>query len=371
MKPDRELRMLFVYTSGWAQRVADVAAGNAPAEGYGYFSLRDSGFDVRAVDESVASGRGWRAVSQAVQRSYFVPRSGLGYRLHQARGVRAQLQGDPHRWIIATTDSIALPLLAQKRRGTVRNPIVYQSIGLCDGIHSGRVQAALARRYLRLAREAQVVLVYTEVEAKLFDALVPGLPVRRIPLGIDADWWSGLSDGTAVPGTILAPGRDPSRSFPTLAAAVAGLPVRTIIVGSLARAQGVSPTPTIEVQDDVPLAELRRLLAQAQLVVIPSRPSAYGSGHVTALQAMAAGKPVVMTDTGWARDEGLRHAEHFVHVPAANPHALREAISAVLDRADGGAALGRRAQALVRSRMTPARQAHALLDALSATAPSG
>src|SRR5207244_1576485 len=99
----------------------EVAAGAAPAEAYGFFALRDRRVDVDAVDGSLPSHPVWRLASQAFQRFYVIPRSGMGYRLHQASSIRSYLRADPRRWIIATTDSIALPLLGLKRRGRLEN----------------------------------------------------------------------------------------------------------------------------------------------------------------------------------------------------------------------------------------------------------
>ncbi len=357
-------RFLFVFSGGWEERLREVASGSAPAERHGFFVLRKRGMKVDAVDSSLPSGEVWKLLSLALQRWIVIPRSGLGYRVHQARAVRRYLGGDRTTWILATTDSIALPLLALKRRRRVENPIAYFSIGLADHVQRSVVAPWLARRYRTLVQSADVVLVFTPMELSFFEEWAPGTNVHLVPLGVDAAWWRP-PPGTAVrAGSVFSAGRDPARSFGTLGKAVDGLPVETTVIGNLAREQGLGDGPRFQVLDDMPIARLRDHLWRAQVVVVPSRASNYGSGQTTALQAMAAGKPVIMTDTGWARHFGLRNGVHFVHVDPESPLRLRDALSELLGRSDGGAELGARSQAAVQEIFTVERQTQAMLTAL-------
>jgi glycosyltransferase involved in cell wall biosynthesis len=358
--------LLFVFRNGWAERARRVAAGTAPAESHGYFALADRGCDVAALDAADPVAARWRPVAEVVQRAYSIPRSGLGYRLHQARAVRARLHGDRGRIVVATTDSVGLPLLSLRERGRLTNPVLQISIGLADRIHTGRVAPRLARRYAALLEAARAVLVFAPREAELVRAAAPGARVHVIPFGVDAAWWAPPEAVAPRTATLLAPGRDPGRRFATLVRAVEGLPLTTTVVGSLAREQGVRPGQGLDVIDDVPLHELRAMLWDAELVALPTAAAAYGSGQSTALQAMAAGKPVVMADTGWAAHFGLRAGEHFVDVPPEDSDALRAALEELLARPDRGVAIGERARAAVAAGFSPQRQADTILAAAAA-----
>ena len=355
--------LLYVFRDGWRQRLEEVGRGDAPAESYGYFALAAQGVEVDAVDSAAVTSTAWLVASRAYQRGYTIPRSGFGYRLDQARAVGKHLGDDGERVVVATTDSIALPLLALHRRGRLRNPIVYVSIGLSDAVARGAVHPRLVRRYACLALAARVVLVFTPAERDAFAAFAPRANVRVVRLGIDSAWWSAGDSAAAV--DVLAPGRDVSRSFATLATAVEGARFRTQILGRIAARQGVRPTAQLELRDDVGFAEFRRRLRSARVVAIPSQRSVYGSGQATALQAMAAGRPVVMTDTGWARHFGLSPDGHFVEVPPEDPNALRAALEWVLADTQRAEELGDRAQAAVADLFGLERQAGELLDVIA------
>jgi glycosyltransferase involved in cell wall biosynthesis len=303
-----------------------------------------------------------------VQRGYVIPRSSLGYRLDQAAAVRRYVAGDRDRWVLAETDSLALPLLSLKHRARLPNPVAYISVGLCDRVASGRMAPRLARRYLGLAELADAVFVYTPREAELLATWAPRVRVHVIPLGIDVAWWSPPEGTPVVGGSVLSAGRDSSRDFPTLADAARDLPGTTTIVGTLAGRQGVRSGARLTVRDDVPLAELRELVWRAQAVAVPSRRAAYGAGQTTALQAMAAARPVVMTDTGWAAHFGLRAGEHFVDVPPEDVAALRAALASLAGDAAACAALGGAARAAVRERFSSDHEAAAILRGLQGAA---
>lgn len=364
MTADLALRLLFVYRRRWESVVKAVASGEAPAEAHGLFWLLEQGFDARGVDESLEAGRFWGGLSYAYQRLYAIPRTSLGYRLHQARAVRDYLGEDAARWVVATFDSVGLPLLALKARGALPNPLAYVSVGLSGRIVSGRVSKALARRYRALLREADVILAFAPSEVELLEEWAPGAVVRLWPLGVDVGWWTPPRGLEAREGTVVSPGRDPSRSFATLVAAVDGLPLETTIVGSLAREQGIRGGDRLTVVDDVPIAELRRRFWSASLVAVPSRKALHGAGQASALQAMAARKPVILSDTGWAAAQGLHQREHFVDVPAEDPVALRDAIVGLVEHPEEAAAMAARAHDFVTERFSPAAQGQVLLDAL-------
>jgi glycosyltransferase involved in cell wall biosynthesis len=359
-------RLLFVFTRGCRERAENVCCGLEPAEAYGLFALEGAGVDVEAVDETLGRrGLGW-ARSQAYQRWYVIPRSGLGYRIHQAHAVARHVRDDPRRWVVATTDSIGLPMLALKARRRLPNPVAMLSLGLAERLRDGLVQPSLVRRYSTLLRLADVLLVFSPEDGEVMAELAPATTVRVMPCGTDVGWWSGGGGEEAEPGTVVSVGRDLARDFATLAAAVAPLDVRTTIISPLARRQGVEETPKLRIESDAPISQIRTAFRRSQLVVVPIRRVLRPAGQATALQAMAAGRPTIVHDTGWARHAGLRDGEHFFDVEPERPEALRRRIEDVLALPDGGAEVAARAREAISEHSTPNEQAAVILAAIEA-----
>jgi len=79
------------------------------------------------------------------------------------------------------------------------------------------------------------------------------------------------------------------------------------------------------------------LLSACEVVVIPSRWEGFG---MVALEAMAAGRPIVASRVD-ALEEVVVDGETGVLVPAGEPHALADAVGALLSDPERAAALGR------------------------------
>jgi N-acetyl-alpha-D-glucosaminyl L-malate synthase BshA len=97
--------------------------------------------------------------------------------------------------------------------------------------------------------------------------------------------------------------------------------------------------------------QMARLLAQADLFVLPSEQESFG---LAALEALASGVPVVATNVG-GLPEVVRHAETGWLVPVRDPNALASAVLKLLADEPRRAAMGRaaRTDALARFRPEP------------------
>jgi glycosyltransferase involved in cell wall biosynthesis len=241
---------------------------------------------------------------------------------------------------------------------------VYLSIGLVDRLLRGGLHPRLARRYQELATRAEVIFAFAPLEVEQLSDWVGSERVRLMPLGIDTEWWHGGMPNAAERSDVLAFGRDESRDFGALDAAMRTLPAEAVVVGALARRQGLQARPGLLLLDEVSISRLRGLIQAARVVVVPAKPAAHGAGQTSALNAMAAGRPVVMSDTGWAAAAGLRPGFHYLDVPPSDAEALAVAIGRLLADPGEAEAIGRRAHEHVRSRLSTEAQADALLAAL-------
>jgi hypothetical protein len=187
--------------------------------------------------------------------------------------------------------------------------------------------------------------VFSEEERDLFTQTF-AIPRERVAcLRFAHSLWSRV-DGPIGDGGYVFAGGDSLRDFETLAAAVDGLDV-PVRIGTNNPLGELPPNVT---GGPVTPDEYNDLLADARVVVVPMRAAARrGAGLITYLNAMALGKPVIVSDTPAAR-EYVEQERTGLLVPPEDVAALRGAIEWAFDpaNADEAREMGRRARESVR-----------------------
>jgi glycosyltransferase involved in cell wall biosynthesis len=108
---------------------------------------------------------------------------------------------------------------------------------------------------------------------------------------------------------------------------------------------------------------LRSLYAESAVVVVPLQAPIL-SGVTVALEAMAMGRPVILTDNAYVRDF-LVDEETGYFVPAGDVDALRAKVKYVLDQPEQAAEVGRRAREWVLQNFTLQQYVDKILSTLS------
>src|SRR6185437_3600686 len=94
--------------------------------------------------------------------------------------------------------------------------------------------------------------------------------------------------------------------------------------------------------------ELRELYRRALAVVVPLEDSIQPSGQSVALQAMACGRPVILSRTrGLWTGQDFEAERDLLLVESGNPEDLRRAIQRLLDDSDFRERMGRSAREAV------------------------
>jgi hypothetical protein len=250
-------------------------------------------------------------------------------------------------------DLVATGLLKLHRR---RPPVVIAdatwevgSAALSDRLgRLGRVVPLLARVAIRAVDHPQnLYCVLSTDEMQTFPATW-GIPPERVAFtpfpSTLYEWW----DAAPTTGDYVFAGGESLRDHGLLLRAVDGLdvPVR-IAAGNVP-----SPVPANVQVGRVPHPEYMELQLGCRLSVVALKRSIRSAGQQTYLNAMALGKPVIVTDAPGVSDYVEPGRTAFVVPP--DPDALREKIQWVLDPANAeevaaGARAGREA---VRSRFT-------------------
>ncbi len=273
--------------------------------------------------------------------------------------------------VFSTVDTVGLPLVLLRRAGLVRKPLVYVSIGLPERLAKLR-GAGATRRYAEALRRVSSIVAYSEHEAALLrevvgdDAAAP--PVTFVPFGVDVAQFRPLPE--VVPDVdVVSIGADPHRDFPLLLRIAVRHPdLRFQIVGGAVGVRDLGQLPTnVEVEVDIPLPEVRDRLSRARLVALPVSANSYSGATTVLLQAMAMGKPVVVSRTpAIANGYGLVDGENCVLVEPGDEMAFEGALLGVLADDAWAGALGAAARRLVESELSWARYVDAIHEALAA-----
>jgi len=177
------------------------------------------------------------------------------------------------------------------------------------------------------------ILCLCEAQREALDAA--GLPKRRlsvVPFGVDAAFFAGDEESSrGEEEFVLSVGRDAGRDYETLCEAIAGTNYPLVIVAGSNNSLGKRVPPQSTVRADVDIREIRDLYRRARVVVVPSRPATNAagsdcSGQTVILDALAAGKAVIVTERSWIR-EYFTVGEDLIVVPAEDEEALRSALS--------------------------------------------
>jgi glycosyltransferase involved in cell wall biosynthesis len=128
---------------------------------------------------------------------------------------------------------------------------------------------------------------------------------------------------------VLSAGRS-GRDYRVFADAMKDLDVEAIVVSDRPSVEGIVFPANVTVLIDVALSRYYDLLYNSRLVAIPLKRLARSTGQVVMLDAMAAGKPIIATETVGTKDY-IRPGVNGILVPPEDPISLRNAIRLLLD----------------------------------------
>lgn len=300
----------------------------------------------------------WTARCEMLDRTAMSRTALMSRLLRGARGRRALIldgsvgPGDLYVDLLA---AIAI----RRRPGGPRAPIV---LGECQwklgGSHLDRLTTRLGLRGLDGPRVAYCVL--TQWERERFAGTWGVAPERVFVTPYchtlsEAD----LAAPTSTDGPVFAGGNS-LRDYGPLVAAASEVDVPVTLATKLVE----EPLPTNVTAGPVPYERFFELLRNARLVVVPlADREDRTAGQQTYLNAMALGKPVIVTDSPGVR-EYVEDGRTGIVVPPNDPAALARAMRWALDPANAGAVQQMTAAAAHTARTTfsPDRYAQSLLD---------
>lgn len=322
-----EIRVLYRAErdlAGWQHRHD---AGDVPGRWpYGLDALAWHGLSVTA--ESVAApGPVHRAAARAIPARLRVI------------GPRARTTG------VAWDENVAQRMVERRPFRRMFTGVIW----LTDRLPAAAPQQHRAMRALLSSMDGLWVISRAQVEP-LREFLGPsGPPVEFVRFGVDAAFFAPRPYPERP--LVVSVGGDRDRDTELLFAAMAEVrrarPEAQIVVQSTSSA---TPPPGVVVIPRLTHRELRELYAQAGVVAIAARPNLHFSGMTVSLEAMATGRPVVITESP-GMDDYLR-PDHDAVVVRRRADALATGVIRLLDDPGAAEQMGRNGRSTVEERLT-------------------
>jgi glycosyltransferase involved in cell wall biosynthesis len=314
----------------WQERYA---AGEVPGRWpYGLDALADCGLSV---------------VAESVDRAG-VLRSGVS-RLVPAR-MRSILAGQGIG--LAWDEHVAQRMLEVRPFRRMLSGVIWATDERQDIAAERRVRAVLA------AMHGVWVISRAQVEP-LRELVGPGgPPVEFFRFGVDAAFFPRRPYPERP--LVLSVGgdrdRDPETLFGALALLKRARPHIEVVVQS---ASAATPPAGVVKVARLSHQELRSLYARASVVVVATRPNLHVSGLTVSLEAMATGRPVIITESP-GMDDYLHDGSTALLVPPRRADVLCEGIIRLLDDPAAAEHIGHRGRAAIEQGLTTAHLARNL-----------
>lgn len=316
----------FLYSPGRAGRLEAVRRGESPSEFfYGALELEKQGLEIRILEADPLTPPHWPCAALD-----FIGQNGpIKLDGHVAQAVWDALplweKGDV---VVGTTGAhaFALALLKGLRRHSV--PVV--------GIHCGLLNHPinpLRRRSTAALMRRMESMLFGEGERQPMLEAYPGIGghLHVNQFGVDTRFWS--PGPSRERGYVLAVGNDGRRDYATLIAAARRFDCPFVVVTG--NELPLHPPHVRQLKgsysEGLSDLDLRDLVRGAACVVTPLQATRQPSGQSVTLQAMACGRPVVLSDTEglWCR-KTLRDGETLLLTPPGDADALAARIREIV-----------------------------------------
>jgi glycosyltransferase involved in cell wall biosynthesis len=328
------MRIAFLYTDGRLRRVERAKSGTAATDSFhGSEELKRKGHHVRLFELSSYIPSRWiRFAGDWLWFHNLTPHKMYGELLGQMKCVLPLLVG--YDVVVVSGSSTAYALASWKRIGFLKAEILAVQCGMMNYKFT-----ASQRFWTRHLQRLMWSMLYGEGEYDLFCKFLGEKLAKRVMInecGTDTTFWT---PGGEEEGFIFSIGNDGRRDHELLirVARRIGLPFVLVTRNEIKEA---IPSNVRLIKGDLRKEilsdeEVRDLYRRASMVVVPLTESYQPSGQSVCLQAMACGKPVILTRTKglWSQVK-MRDKVNVIMVPSGDEDELGKSIKLLWSRPD-------------------------------------
>jgi glycosyltransferase involved in cell wall biosynthesis len=326
---------------------------------YGYPELIGAGLDVSILTDgdfgfSKHPGLGWRLVNHIIYVLFGIP----GWALAMLWCKKHVL--NQYDVVVVTTNTFGICASVLGRLGFVRSKIVFLAMGLVDFGVPARHKAIF-----RWALEKTHVMALSQADAVMLNKTL-GREIKYIPFGVDDKFWCPGREKERINEFVLSIGNDRHRDYDTLVAAwqddyphlciVTKIKIDTLGKKNIELIAGDWHSRAISDYD------IRQLVRQCKFAVIPVGNTSQPSGQSAALQAMACGKAVVLTDFPglWNRELMVSEKTCLLSGAPGDVQSLSNSIAKALADSELLSSIGSNARNLVEQKLNTRNMAEHL-----------
>ena len=370
------MKILLLIPSVLKHDISDAVAGDAPPR-MDYYALADtlrqrgaevSFLEYGALEEREAGGASVPPLVRLVRRVAGRDAALAAFGAVRSRGADA---------LFTNGENVGIPLALLLR---ALYPFGHRPGHVTIGHRLSTGKKRFFFRTLGLHREMDTIFVYaTTQEAHSREHLrIPSDKIKRIAFHADDFFYQPLADagtGTASsPANLVSAAGLEWRDYPTLLKAAARMPdVSFKLAAASPWSKHSDETQDRTLPKNVAVrryeyGELRQLYAQSAVVAVPLYENDFQAGVTTMIEAMAMGKPVIVTRTTGQTDV-ITHGENGVVVPPNDPGAWEREIRRLLGDGDERRRLGENARAWVERNATLDRWTTGIASSLYQCSP--
>lgn len=230
--------------------------------------------------------------------------------------------------VFTTADYCGLPILYFKMLKLVKPPVVYVSIGLLDRIKFSENYHIL-HKYKCLFNYASRIITYSYIEKQ---KLINLLNINNnkfssvITPGVDIKLFTS-SKNKLLNNYVLSIGADSSRDYNTLFEAISCTNIPLIIITFRNNIRNLKIPKNVTVYYGMKYLKTKYFYEKARFIVLPIKENTYSGAFMSAFQAMAMEKAVILSDVSAIRGYHLKHSKNCWIIPNNDKKALMDAIS--------------------------------------------
>jgi glycosyltransferase involved in cell wall biosynthesis len=296
----------------------------------------------------------------------------LKERCQNVRVIHARGGAGPGSRLMARLTPVLLALKAFAGRGNVDVVCSWSMpVGVCYGLLNRLLQRRTAPRHI--LRDLHINMVRTDWRYRLRLAVLryalPGIDTLLCTsreeeslyarmLGIEPERIAFFPEtapsqfifaqNAAMPSDYVFACGNSDRDFDTLLAAVDGLGHATIILSQQYRPRRALPAGVQILSHRVSVQKMQGLIQGAAVVVVPLEHTRVAAGQNSLLEAMALGRPVIVTDN-FATREYVVHGQTALLCPAGNAAHMSAHLRRIFEDREAAEAMGTRARAAAAS----------------------